>query len=684
MAIAVACSRCLRRIPDDAPYRLCPVCSFAVALHETPGFGRDDQTPKEVTPETLSVVSPPATEPTLTFGDKDKTRPKLDLPGFETLGILGEGGSGIVYKVRQTLTKRIWALKVLQKQTTPILLERFKREIEVIAALKHPHVVPIHDVGEHAGMLYFTMPYITGGTLAEYIKKQRLTFEQSVRVVERLACTMVDVHAKGFLHRDLKPGNVLLDPPADGSPLTPDNLPDALRIADFGLAKVIASQEEDQDTASLLTMTGAIVGTPAYMPPELAFGLARSADETADVYSLGATLYHLLTRTLPFTGSSSAEVIEKVRTEEPSPLRRLDATIPEGLELLTLRCMEKRPQDRYPSAAELVAELERWLNGQALVVRPPTLWKRGVRWSRRHQNRLAQGTLLLLTLVSLAFGAAAYWSSSPKDDGQGQAPEDPMKVALARMKQDLLAGKKVVLIGSQGEPKWWNTAEGTMSFSKLKSDENACSIESVGETRIELVPEELVPKAYRIRAEMRHNMGDHPSSRAGLALFYREVPTISPARITVGFDMVYNDFPAARGQELTDLKAVWLIARVTMVSPNIVTRNSENTVGRWPITPPPHLTPRVWRTLEVEVQPNAVACSYTDEAGKKNVINPKMTRTNELNDVYQNLVSKYRKLEIVEDRPVNPWSSQGSIGLKVQQGSVSFRNVTIEPLDLAN
>lgn len=314
--------------------------------------------------------------------------------GYEILEELGRGGAGVVYKAWQTGLRRLVALKVLVSGASAGAAElaRFQSEAEAVARLRHPHIVPIHEVGQADGRPYFVLEYLPGGSLASRLAKEPVQPRQAAEMVRTLARAIHFAHQNGILHRDLKPGNILLD--ADGTP----------KVADFGLAQRL--QLEAAVLQDRLTPTGAILGTPSYMAPEQAAGRTRHLGPAADIYALGGILYETLTGQPPFLGTTITETLFLVLDAEPIPPRRLNPQVPRDLETICLRCLQKRPASRYASAAELADDLERFLDGRPIHARPVGRLERLLKWARR---RPAQAALLVVCILALVLGAAGIF-----------------------------------------------------------------------------------------------------------------------------------------------------------------------------------------------------------------------------------------------------------------------------------
>jgi serine/threonine-protein kinase len=304
---------------------------------------------------------------------------------------IARGAMGVVYKARQKSLNRIVAVKMILagRLASAEEVQRFRTEAESTAALDHPNIVPIYEVGSYDGLPYFSMKLIEGGHLGRRLAGFTGDAKAAARLVERVACAVHYAHQHGILHRDLKPTNILLD--TDGQP----------HITDFGLAKRLGSDAGQ-------TQSGAIVGTPGYMAPEQATGHNRALTTAADVYALGAILYELLTGRPPFQAPTVYETIQQVVAEEPVPPSRRRPGVPRDLEVICLKCLRKEPARRYASAAALAEELRRYLDGEPIEARPAGRLERGVKWLRRHPTVDALLlTLLLGTAVSSYFAVVA-------------------------------------------------------------------------------------------------------------------------------------------------------------------------------------------------------------------------------------------------------------------------------------
>ncbi len=306
---------------------------------------------------------------------------------YELLEELGRGGMGVVYKARQVRLNRVVALKLLRSNplTSAELWARFQREAEAIARLQHPHIIQVFDCGAWADQPYLVIEFVAGGSLAAQLQGRPRPPREAAALVETLARAISAVHAAGIIHRDLKPSNVLLT--ADGTP----------KVADFGLAKLLGTTEQSGGTPA--TAAGAILGTAAYMAPEQADGHSAEVGPAVDVYSLGAILYELLTGRPPFRGNSPLDTLRQVLWQELVPPRQLQPAVPGELEAICLKCLEKKPQHRYPSAQELADALDAWMADQTMADKPIAV--RTARVSLPRPRRWVRGVVAMILLVGL-------------------------------------------------------------------------------------------------------------------------------------------------------------------------------------------------------------------------------------------------------------------------------------------
>lgn len=320
-----------------------------------------DETRDAPEPPTASRPPADASAGTRSFGDQpppDGTSvqtadhiaalaPAADaVPGYELLGELGRGGMGVVYRARDTRLNREVALKMtLRADADRLTVARFWAEAEVMAAVKHPHVVQVHELGEHDGRQFMAMEYVSGGSLDQRLKDGPFTPRAAAELLAQVAGGVAAAHDLGIVHRDLKPGNVLLA--ADGSP----------KVTDFGIAKR-ASHE--------MTQTNALMGTPAYMAPEQAAARAKFVGPQADVWALGVILYECIAGKRPFAGDTAVALFAQIISTEPPALRTIVRGVPRDLETIITKCLSKEWENRYESAADL----SRFVRGEPIAARP--------------------------------------------------------------------------------------------------------------------------------------------------------------------------------------------------------------------------------------------------------------------------------------------------------------------------
>lgn len=323
-----------------------------------------------------------------------KTEATPNVPGYEVLKLLGQGGMGQVYQARHLKLQRIVALKLVTSSNNDHALARFEQEVQAIAKLRHPNIAQIYENGTVEGRPYYAMEYVAGGTLSERLKASPLRPEEAAKLVVKLARAMQHAHEQNILHRDLKPSNVLLEASSNEGRSQHVLEP---KIADFGLAKKL----DDDD--SKLTRTGDVFGSPSYMSPEQASGVMKFTP-AVDVYALGAILYECLTGRPPFLGPEPMLTIMMVLSNDPVPPRQVQTKLPLDLDTICLKCLEKQPKKRYPSAAELADDLERYLEGKPILARPIGKVERAVKWAKRRPWQAVAVGLAALLLVGSIVG----------------------------------------------------------------------------------------------------------------------------------------------------------------------------------------------------------------------------------------------------------------------------------------
>jgi tetratricopeptide (TPR) repeat protein len=398
----------LQELCADCPEQMADLRQHLRAVASMISFlGIGDEVPDGAAPSASDSAGPTVTMPGAPSA-ADGPRLRGHIPGYEILGELGRGGMGVVYKARQVSLKRFVALKMILagSHAGADQRARFRTEAEAVARLQHPNIVQVYEVGEYDGLPFLALEFVDGASLARRLGGTPLPPRTAAELVERLAHAVHAAHQAGIVHRDLKPGNVLLA--EDGTP----------KVTDFGLAK--------QTDAEGVTASTAILGTPSYMAPEQAEGKARQVGPLADVYALGAILYETLTGRAPFRGATLVETLGMVRTREPVPPSQVRRPVPHDLETICLKCLQKEPAKRYPSAFALAEDLRRFLNGEPVAARPIGRAERLWRLCRRNPVVSGLSAALLLLLVVGFVGMTLLWWDAERQrvaavEAQGRA-----------------------------------------------------------------------------------------------------------------------------------------------------------------------------------------------------------------------------------------------------------------------
>jgi eukaryotic-like serine/threonine-protein kinase len=321
--------------------------------------------------------------------------PRREFGDYELLEEIGRGGQAVVYRARQKSLNRTVALKLigLGKWSSTPQLKRFRQEAEAAASLAHPQIVPIYEIGDRDGFCYFSMQFIEGGQLDEVLKRQPCSARHAAELLVGIARSVQFAHEHGILHRDIKPGNILLD--RNGEP----------HLTDFGLARLIEQE-------STITHSADVVGTPSYMSPEQAAGDAKKVTPATDVYALGAVFYHMLTGQPPFAGNTSYETVRMVLNSEPRNPRMRNPKVDADLATICLKCLEKDPARRYQSAEALATDVEHWLRREPIQARRVGVLLRGKKWLQR--NPATAITAVSVTGLLAAVGVMIWTTESTR------------------------------------------------------------------------------------------------------------------------------------------------------------------------------------------------------------------------------------------------------------------------------
>jgi eukaryotic-like serine/threonine-protein kinase len=565
---------------------------------------------------------------------------------------------GIVYLAREYASGRLVAMKFLRHPGDRSASNRFLVELRALAGVDHPGVVRVFASDFLRPDPFFTMEFLSGGSLTS-LMAERGTFDpmQAARLIAAAARAVHAAHDAGVIHRDLKPSNILLT--EDGTP----------KVSDFGLAK-----RPDSDDA--ITTSSGPVGTPGYMAPEQASRHYGPPGPTADVYGLGATLYHMLTGCAPFSGDH-LEVVNQLLTTPPVRPRAIRPDIPQGLEAVALKCLEKQPTHRYQTAADLAADLDRFLAGQKTTARPLT---RTRRIRQAVGPRLAPIGLAALLLVCVFALGAAVWPR-PKD-GDIRQPADP----VAEARKELASGRPVTLIGKTGLPAYsrWVLEPSVLGESPL--GDRTCSFSMFGYGMLELFPAPGISH-YQIDLELRHL-----ESQAGLAAG-------NPAEIDfLGVYFGYATAPATDGSPTHGMFSVsyrdsdrdaFLNGLPPRLQPVFLSQYGFHQSGTELPKPlsekvealqftPSRFRPGDWRPISIECAPDHLLVQWKNDAGKMVPLAdwPKTKLLAQFDTVRTGM----GKLAPGAEKTLPRWNPDAPFGLIGYKASLAVRNVVITPL----
>ncbi len=571
-------------------------------------------------------------------------RPLPALPGYEVLQELGRGGMGVVFKARQVAFDRLVAVKMIRSQILagPDELARFRTEALAVGRLDHPHVVRVHAFGEEQDCPYFVMEYLPGGSLAGLLRRGPLEVRRAAELVRQVARGVQAAHEAGVLHRDLKPGNVLLD------------AEDNARVADFGLAKLL-------DADSGQTASAAVLGTPSYMAPEQAGGCGRAVGPATDVWALGVILYEGLTGELPFRGSTREETLRRVQTADPVTPRRLRAEVPPELEAICLKGLQKNPVQRYVGAGELADDIDRFLAGQ-----PVTAGSR--RWYDKAWRRLRSHPLLstLAVLVMLLVVVAAWLLERLDPDRLRKKSE----AALAR-------GEAYTFEGHEPLPGPFRWVLGDPGPPKANVLHRCVTIETLGLGLLELVRDPGCDH-YRVLLEIRHD-GDAGVSAVGLYFGYRDDGAPPGQRKGCFYSLSFADRGAdatiERDSKGNAVSHVVLRCHCFFTGPRGLSDPTGRIARGKPFRPDqPLARPGPWRTLVLEVSPREVKAFWAPEGTALD-----MVAQVSVPDLEMHTSIRKRSYPELRDVPTT-FQPQSGLGVYVLGGRASFRRLVLTPV----
>ncbi|MHC5019483.1 MAG: serine/threonine-protein kinase [Planctomycetota bacterium] len=448
---------------------------------------------------------------------------------------LGRGGMAVVYRATQAGLDRQVALKVLSEgpTTSPERVERFFREARAAAKLNHPNIVPVHEVGDEAGVRFLAMEWVDGLTMDEAIRREQLDWRRAAEVVRDCARALHYAHSQGVVHRDVKPGNIMLE--ASGTP----------RVTDFGLARV--------EGGGALTADGTAIGTPAYMSPEQAAGDQSAIGPPTDVYALGAVLYESLTGRPPATGESVLEILHAVQSVEPPPVRKLAPGVPADLATVTEKAIAKDLNDRYADAEALAEELDRVLTGDSILARPPGPLQRGLRAAKRHPLLMAASAVAVVALI-VGFG---IWVQLQKTRSGLEEANRETEAAMDAAAQARIAKETRDRELREARPAF-ERAESKLTVARnaRRNGDDARARDALAQAR-PLIDSALgtaphFAEAWLLSARLRVLAGDHAESLADYGRAIEHNPSLSEAyyeRVRLQFDRHFTVHVAAGLQD---------------------------------------------------------------------------------------------------------------------------------------
>jgi tetratricopeptide (TPR) repeat protein len=407
---------------------------------------------------------------------------------------------GVVYRARQKSLNRLVALKMVRagRWSSAADVRRFRNEAETVALLDHPHIVPVYEVGEEQGQLYFSMKLVGGGSANEQLARFTGHPRAAARLVVSVARAVHHAHQRGVLHRDLKPSNILLD--AQGQPL----------VTDFGLAKRV-------EGAPTLTESGALIGTAPYMAPEQTYGRKGAVTTATDVYGLGALLYALLTGRPPFTGETPLEILEQVKEQAPQPPGRLNPRVDRDLETVCLKCLEKEPPRRFGAAEAVAEDLERWLKGEPIMARPAGRFERAWRWCRRNPVVASLALLFVASVIGLAVSLLMVARKRDEADRNLELANKNLELANEALAQQQVEAAKVRKQSERAVANFRTALDGVGSvLGKLSPPRQEVSPPAVAAMR-----QAAAGEARRFFENFLNEKRDDPEFRLEAALTYR-------------------------------------------------------------------------------------------------------------------------------------------------------------------
>jgi serine/threonine-protein kinase len=513
--------------------------------------------------------------------------PLPEIPGYRVLAELPEGGMGRPLQVLNLALNRVEVLKTIKPRFAlrPSVAERFRLEMQAMAKLKHPHIVGIYDAREHAGQAYFTMEFVEGGTLRKHLRRLSADPRAAVALLAKVARAVDFVHTKGILHRDLKPENILLN---HDEPL----------VTDFGLAKLFDQDPEltaPGGPAVLdLTQDGAIAGTISYLSPQAAAGETAKLTAATDIWALGVILYELLTGVRPFKASDTESLLNAIKNAAPLPPRVHKADLDPQLEAICMQCLEKDTDQRFTSAAEFAARLERWLAPEPRR-----------RLMRRHP--IAAGAVAACTVGAIVYAAMVIASRRHADDAMVVSFEERKAALLAAVAK----GERTTLIPELGPPNVYRWATRGVHDNASESAAAPFSVHADGFALLELLPAHAL-RHYRVRLEIHHDNGAR-DGEVGIYFGHSETTTPLGLPIHCYCAIAFNDILAQGNQPQPSnqmrLNPCLLFSKVAGEEPGIRRRGPPG-LSSAPFMPAGRPSTPHWRVVQLDVSPDEICVEW--------------------------------------------------------------------------
>lgn len=581
-----------------------------------------------------------------------------EIPGHHSLRHLGAGGMSYVYYGVQDDPTQFVAIKVLHPACAGDFSQRrrFAAEMNALSQVQHPNVIPIITVGESDDRLYYTMQLMPHGSLHRQIRHDQPAhdFKAVARWLMQAGRGVAAGHALNILHRDIKPSNILL------------NDDDMAMIADYGLAKFL-------DEIDGQTQTQVVLGTANYMPPEQAMGRISQLNFRSDVYSLGATLYHMLTGQTPFKAASTAETLRKVIDEELPRPRSIHPSIPKPLERICLKAIEKNPADRYDSAEAFARDLARYLENQPTVGRPVSRTQKVGRFLKRNRVRIGMVTTALIVSLAIALRPA------PKQPPVAEPPSTQFQIEAA-----LARGEEVVLVGETGRPSYYRWTRGDAVL--YPSDDSAipARFQTAVISRMVLV-EDPTTEHYRVHAEFHQEGGITNTGPMGLCFGFDHM--VGDKLMSHSLEVQWSEFyggavniPIDKGRMLSDEHSLSAHLKCDVTPDDNVFLGSDF-ISAFKFIP--YDTPTAgWRTIEVDASPEGLQVRFQTADTQEKLEDAFFVPSYEIEECVTKRLEKYcaaTGIPMPAERP--KWTTRGTIGIRASNAIVSFRNVTLTPLE---